>query len=268
MLRLSRTVRFAINSDQAVGPVARGPNGYAGVPAMTGLGRHYELEVACRGEADPRTGYFINIKDIDAAVRATAIPAISQACLREPQADPAGVMRSFLPGLNAELHGAVVSVRWRLSPYYSLEMATTDTPTVLLRQRFEFAAAHRLHAHDMSDEENRRVFGKCNSPSGHGHNYIVEPCVATRLDDQGRTRLNLAALERTVNDAVIEKLDHKHLNTDVPQFDADRGGVNPSVENIAKVCFDLLTGPVGAAGGELRSVTVWETEKTSCTYPG
>lgn len=268
MLRLSRTVRFAINPDQAVGPVARGPNGYAGVPAMSGLGRHYELDVACRGDADPRTGYFINIKDIDAAVRSTAIPAISLACLTDARADPVAVMRSFLPGLDGALRGAVISVRWRLSPYYSLEMATTDTHSVLLRQRFEFAAAHRLHTPEMSDEENRRVFGKCNSPSGHGHNYIVEPCVATPLNKDGRTRLNLAALEQAVNEAVIEKLDHKHLNTDVPQFDAARGGVNPSVENIAKVCFDLLTRPVSAAGGELRSVTVWETEKTSCTYPG
>ena len=132
----------------------------------------------------------------------------------------------------------------------------------ILRQRFEFAAAHRLHVPSLSDDENRRLFGKCNHPSGHGHNYVVEPAVAVPT---GMPAFALADLERLTHERVIERFDHKHLNLDTSEFGV--GGLNPSVENIARVCFDLLRESVHAAGGELVAVTVWETEKTCAAYP-
>ncbi|MFN0011628.1 MAG: 6-pyruvoyl trahydropterin synthase family protein [Phycisphaerales bacterium] len=271
MVRLTRTVRFAVNPATPAegagnGPVV--PNGYAGVPAMRGLGRHYELDVACLGCVDPRTGYFLNIKDIDAATRATAIPMIAHACHASPQADPAAVLSSCWGPLSAALGASLVSIRWRLSPTYSVEVTAPPhaVPAVaLLRQRFEFAASHRLHAAGMTDEENRRCFGKCNHPSGHGHNYVIEPSVAVPL---GAATMDLGQLESLVIRHVIDRFDHKNLNTDTAEF-GTATGLNPSVENIAKVCFDLLSGPISAAaaGARLRSITVWETEKTSCTYP-
>jgi 6-pyruvoyltetrahydropterin/6-carboxytetrahydropterin synthase len=271
MLLLRRTVRFAINPDPSSTPLAgprAGPNGYAGVPAFRGLARHYELDVTCRGTVHPTTGYLINIKDIDAAVRAAAIPLIAQACKDRPTVEPAGVLSEFLPALNSTLADSVQSVRWRLTPYYSVEMAPSAPAAAILRQRFEFAASHRLHSPSLSAEENRRVFGKCNNPTGHGHNYILEPAVAVTLDAQGRQPFALEDMERIVASAVIDRFDHMHLNIDVPQFDSGSGGgLNPSVENIARVSYDLLKNPIRQAGGDLRSVTVWETEKTSCTYP-
>ncbi len=275
MVRLTRTVRFAVNTPAPGAPGhAHAPNGYAGVPAMRGLGRHYELDVACLGHIDPRTGYFLNIKDIDAATRATAIPIIARACQAAPESDPASVLASCWPPLSAALANALQSVRWRLSPTYSVEVTARPTtppappgaPTsALLRQRFEFAASHRLHAAGMTDEDNRRCFGKCNHPSGHGHNYVIEPSVAVPV---GPACLDLVQLEALVLRHIIDRFDHKNLNTDTAEF-ATATGLNPSVENIAKVCFDLLAGPISAAGAgvRLRSVTVWETEKTSCTYP-
>lgn len=282
---LRRSVRFAINDPAAptLPPGATGQNGYAGVPAMRGLGRHYELDVGCLGRVDPLTGYFVNIKEIDAAVRAHAIGAIAHACHTTPHALPQHVIRGFWPALARGLHdaggggdphagpgGALDSVRWRLTPTYSVEMTRSEPHTALIRQRFEFAASHRLHAAGLSDEENRRCFGKCNHPSGHGHNYIIEPCVAVPVGGSGTT-LDLPALEAIVLREVVDRFDHKHLNTDVPEFTLP-DGLNPSVENIAKVCYDRLLGPIAAAGGArggatLRSVTVWETEKTSCTFP-
>lgn len=270
MVELTRTVRFSVNEAGGPSAAATAHNSFAAHPPMTGLGRHYELDIRCRGEVDADTGYFINIKDIDRAARATLIPAIAAACAHHPGAAPVQVLRDGLSALNSAIRAgdAVAAVRWRLSPYYSLEMSPQSPTIALLRQQFEFAAAHRLHVNTLSDEENRRIFGKCNNPRGHGHNYRVEPCVEVRADSAAPFTLQM--LERLTAERVINRFDHTHLNEDTAEFNTAKGGVNPSVENIAKVCFELLAPAIAAASSDarLRSVTVWETDKTSATYPG
>jgi len=267
MTTLRRTVRFCVNPGDPVDAAATQPvrNGFGGHPPMRGLGRFYELEIRCEGEPDAKTGYLINIKDIDRAVRTAGIPLIAAAARDEPERDAA----TLLPELVAAIAGAIpVEVRGvtlRLSPYHSLELATDDTRSVLIRQSFDFAAAHRLHVPSMSEEENRRIFGKCNNPSGHGHNYRVEPLVASPLDESG-PRLGLGELEEIVDRVVIRRFDHKHLNTDTEEFGEDLGRI-PSVEHIAQACYELLAPEIEAHGGTLRSVSVWETDRTGCTYP-
>jgi 6-pyruvoyltetrahydropterin/6-carboxytetrahydropterin synthase len=235
---------------------------------MRGLGRHYEADILCRGTLDPMTGYFINIKDIDVAARATLIPAIENACNTNPLAEPAEVLSAALPALNTALGGRLHSVRWRLTPYYSVEVTINSPPIALLRQQFEFAAAHRLHMPGISDQENRSIFGKCNNPRGHGHNYRVEPCVEVPLGDQSSRRFTLQDLEEITQREIINRLDHTHLNEDVPEF-APGKGVNPSVENIARMIYERLDPAIRTTGkaASLKSVTVWETDKTSCRYP-
>ncbi|MBZ0172655.1 MAG: 6-carboxytetrahydropterin synthase [Phycisphaerales bacterium] len=261
MVRLSRTIRFTIPDRPLEGSGGEsGLNGFGGKPTMCGLGRYYELDVRCTGDPDPQTGYLINIKAVDDAVRACAVPFIADQVSR-PGADPIGLIGPLLGTLRAALPVETPSVAWRLTPFLELEARMGDEK-VLVRQRFEFSASHRLHVPRLSDEENRRIFGKCNNPAGHGHNYRVEPCVAV---DPARP-LAFDAIESIVDQHVIEPLDHKHLNSQVAEF-SDEGGVNPSVEHIARVCFDRLAGPLCEAGAELRAVTVWETDRTSCTYP-
>lgn len=268
MLRLSRTVRCSINpAGDAAGVPLRAPNGYSAVPAMQGLGRHYEFTVTCAGEADRVTGYFINIQDIDRAVRQSLLPIIIRACADTPYADPAHVLRAALPPLQSALGGRVSHVRWNLSPYYSIQMHATDSAAAVIRQRFEFAAAHRLNVDAYTSEQNRAIFGKCNNASGHGHNYVIEPAVSVPLDNP--QPFTLAAIEQVVDHVIMQRFDHKNLNTDTPEFGP--GALNPSVEHIAKVCYDLLKPAIAAASSSraaLQAVTVWETEKTSCTYPG
>jgi 6-pyruvoyltetrahydropterin/6-carboxytetrahydropterin synthase len=234
---------------------------------MRGLGRYYELRIRCRGPVDEQTGYFINIKDIDRAARSVAIPFIAEACRERPSAEPGELLPEMLSRVSRALDGRLTALTWHLTPYYCVEMETGSLGTVLLRQRFDFAAAHRLHVPGLSAAENRTVFGKCNNPNGHGHNYQVEPCVAVELveDRQGFT---LADLERITSETVIGRFDHTHLNLDTEEFNA-RTGLNPSVEHIASVCFGLLREAITleGRGAQLRSVTVWETDKTSCTYP-
>lgn len=276
MVALTRTVRFSVNDgpDPADQPPVPS-NTFAAFPTMRGLGRHYELDIRCRGEIDPVTGYFLNIKEIDRAVRATMIPQIARATQdRYAAADPCVTLRDALPSLDGELDGTLATVRWHLSPYYSIEMsparqATPGSETfALLRQQFEFAAAHRLHVPALSDVENRTLFGKCNSPRGHGHNYKVEPCIEVTVPVTGAPTFTLADLERLTAEHIVARFDHTHLNEDTAEFGAGRGALNPSVENIAKVCFDLLAPHITAAGATLRCITVWETDKTSCTFPG
>lgn len=269
MIELSRIVRFCVDFGEAIAneppadwSATAGRNTFAGWPSMAGLGAFYQLEIRCRGEPDPLTGYLLNISVIDEAVRQHAIPLIQRAADQAPHSDPAALLQSLLSSLQGPLRSSLAAIRWHLSPYYSLAMTTRAPDRVLLSQQFEFSASHRLHVTQFSDQRNREIFGKCNNSNGHGHNYRLEVTVSRALDDP--QAIALPALERIVNERIIQRFDHKHLNLDAPEF----AQVNPSVENIAKVCFTLLTEPISLAGGLLRRVTVWETEKTSCTYPG
>ncbi len=265
-VRLSRTVRCTFNPGEP--PSAEGVNGYAGKPAMRGLGRFYVFDVLCIGEPDPLTGYLINIKDVDRATRASVVPLVAQAIDRDPASDPAALMPACVRGLGEALPCELESLRWWLTPTYCLEMHRADTNTVSIRQRFDFAAAHRLHVTSLSEDENRATFGKCNNPSGHGHNYQVEPVVEVTLDGPG-PHFSLANLERLTDQYVIERFDHTHLNEDTEEFGGPEGQ-NPSVEHIAGVCYRLLAPAIEAAShgtARLRSMTVWETDRTSCTYP-
>lgn len=266
MFELSRRVRFGVDlhvdADDSAAPGKH--NTFAGWPPLTGLGVFCEFEVRCRGEADSTTGYMMNISAIDAAVREHVLPIVSQAVQNRPAPPAERVLSDALAALQPALDHAVASVRWWVTPYYCLTMNAQTPDAVTISQQFEFAAAHRLHCASLSDAENDRIFGKCNNINGHGHNYRLEPVVAVPLDGSGgEPAMRLPDLERIVDQTVIQRFDHANLNQDLPEFRQ----INPSVEHIAKVCYDLLRDPITDAGGRLMRVTVWETEKTSCTYP-
>jgi 6-pyruvoyltetrahydropterin/6-carboxytetrahydropterin synthase len=272
MLELSRTVRFCVNDPPPAKAQARGEaprdNTFAAWPPMRGLGRYYELDVTCRGQADAQTGYFINIKLIDQAVLKHALPCIHRALTGadgSPDVPIGQLMREMLAALQPALRHSVVCIELGLTPTYKIALRSHDMDHVLIRQRYEFSAAHRLHVPGLSDQENRDIFGKCNNPAGHGHNYRLQVVVRLPIDPDGRTA-DIEQVDALVNRHAIEQLDHKHLNTDVPQF----AGLNPSVENIVKVIWDMLVnqfGPLGP-GAALDELSVWETSKTVCTYRG
>jgi 6-pyruvoyltetrahydropterin/6-carboxytetrahydropterin synthase len=271
-IELTRTTRFCVN-DPSFGDVASqiasDPNGFAAKPAMRGLGRYYSVDVTARGEPDATTGYLIDIKGIDRAVRSSVIPMIAKACHEDPTREPATLLPELVHALRGALPVELASLRWNLTPVTSITM-TTDTqasPTVILRTRVDFAAAHRLHVDSLSDEENRRLFGKCNNPSGHGHNYQVEPAVEAPIPESGAMPFTMHDLERLTDEAIVQAFDHTNLNTDPPDF--SKAGVNPSVEHIARVCYERLSRAIDAtgSGARLAHITVWETDRTRCTYP-
>lgn len=269
MVELRRTVRFCLNDSGGDAPGGADPprhNSHAAWPPMRGLGRYYELEVACRGEADPATGYFINIKHIDTAVRQYALPRVRAAAEGGGSQVPLGaLLRDLLHAVQPPLGDTVTRVALRLTPFLVYALEADDMKHAILRHRYEFSAAHRLHAAGLSDEENREVFGKCNNPEGHGHNYGLEVAVRVPITDAGHT-LAVEHLDRCVDENAIERLDHRHLNRDVPEFK----NTNPSVENISRVVWEMLVDAVGGLmeGAALEEVSVWETGKTVCTYRG
>jgi 6-pyruvoyltetrahydropterin/6-carboxytetrahydropterin synthase len=120
-------------------------------------------------------------------------------------------------------------------------------------RRYTLSASHRLHTAALSADENRAVYGKCNNPHGHGHNYVVEVLVSGAVDPETGMVVNMAGLDEVVRARVVERFDHANLNLD-PLF-ADRV---PTTENLSRVVFALLQDALPA--GDLERVRVEETE--------
>ena len=130
---------------------------------------------------------------------------------------------------------------------------------IYFSEKFEFAAMHKLWNDDFSEERNFKVFGKCANPTGHGHNYVVEVTVKIPT---GENSFRIGDFERMVDDELIKLIDHKNLNADVAEF----ATAIPTVENIATFAWDKLAGKFDSA--TLHCVTIWETDKTYCSYYG
>jgi 6-pyruvoyltetrahydropterin/6-carboxytetrahydropterin synthase len=125
--------------------------------------------------------------------------------------------------------------------------------TVLVGRRESFNAAHQLCDPDLSDEENRRIFGKC--ANLHGHNYVLEVTVAGEIDEATGYVLDLKFLSEVIGRQVIRDVDHRNLNTDVAWLK----GLVPTAENLALAIWERLRPEL--PDGLLRSVRVWETDK-------
>jgi len=130
-----------------------------------------------------------------------------------------------------------------------------------LGRRYRFSASHRLHTAHLSEEENFRVFGKCNNPHGHGHNYVVEVSLSGDVDPATGMIANLADLDAFVQRHVLEDFDHRSLNEDVLVF---RDTV-PTTEN---VCIEIFQRLKSFPGAKLERVRVEETGKNSFEYAG
>ena len=132
---------------------------------------------------------------------------------------------------------------------------------VLISRRFDFSSSHRYYREEWSEEENRRVFGLCALPNGHGHNYTLEVAVTGEADAQTGMVINLVDLESVVG-GVLEAFDHKHLNLDTPYFPQRI----PSTENLAVVLWDLVAREL--RGAKLERVRLYETDDLYVEYFG
>ena len=136
-------------------------------------------------------------------------------------------------------------------------------PTVRVTRRVHFSAAHRLHNPAFSDEENRRIFGLCNSPNWHGHNYELDVTVAGEPDPDTGFVVDLAELKRVIESRVVDALDHRNLNLDVPFL----AGLMTSTETLAVAVWKQLEGQIPGKG-RLHEIMLRETPNNSVVYRG
>lgn len=125
-----------------------------------------------------------------------------------------------------------------------------------MTRRYHFSASHRLHSGDLSEAENEDLYGKCNNPHGHGHNYVLEVTVAGQLDPVSGQLINLEALDEIVRESVLRQFDHRDLNSEIPEF----AGVVPTSENLALAVAERLRGKF-KGDSRLDAVRLQETKR-------
>ncbi|MEO9070733.1 MAG: 6-carboxytetrahydropterin synthase [Ginsengibacter sp.] len=132
---------------------------------------------------------------------------------------------------------------------------------VAVYRKEHFNAAHRLHNPAWDEEKNNKVFGKCNNPNFHGHNYELDVKITGEPGTDTGFVIDLKLLSDIIEVNVLEKLDHKNLNLDVPQFSK----LNPTVENIAIVIYDILRSKIDDKLD--LQIRLYETPRNFAEYP-
>lgn len=222
-----------------------------------GHGHNYVLYVTVAGQVDPATGMVINITDLKRIVNGV-LEQFDHKHLnedtpyfREQQPTTENLVRVLWGLIASALPAQVRLYRLRLyenddlfAEYYGGESASFS-------RRYQFAAAHRLHSAELSAEQNQALYGKCNNPAGHGHNYRFEVTVEGPVDPATGMVINLVDLDAVVQ-PLLDELDHTHLDRQHAFFQR-----HPSTgENIVRYLWQRLA---AALGERLRWIRLWET---------
>lgn len=235
-------------------------------------GHTYTLDVAVSGHINERTGLLVNIKELDRIVKEHVLNQIDGKCLNDRlsffQAHPAtpeniatyiaGTVHPLLPS-DVHLH----SVRLQPTPVLYTEWLSSlkEVSHMLLTKIYEFSASHRLHSDSLSAEENRALFGKCNNPNGHGHNYELEVTICGPINPITGRVLPPERLDAVVEREVLSRYDHRYLNLDVPEF----AHVVPSAEMIVQTIWERLR-PCIPAPARLYRLRLYETPRNLFEY--
>ena len=277
MVHLTRRVTFC------AGHVYRGAGlsdselqrafGIAAEPS--GHGHNYVLEVTIAGPVDPVNGMVVNIKDLDAVLKDllhpldhrmlnTALPEFKDGVPTTEKL--AQVIWARLPKTCGSGHAT--SLRLEEHPGLHVEIFAENPNMVYLTRSIEFAASHRLHTDQLDHTENVRIYGKCNNPHGHGHNYVAEITVKGEPDPRLGIVADIGAVDELLKKEIESRFDHKHLNLDTDYFKNKVA----TAENIAIVIWDLLKPKISIcrSGGkvELHKVRLIETARSWFDYYG
>ncbi len=135
---------------------------------------------------------------------------------------------------------------------------------IYLTRRERFSAAHRMFRQDWSDDENKKVFGKCSNPNWHGHNYNLHVTVKGEMSKENGFVMNLDTLKSIIQEKVIRKIDHKNINLEVDFMK----GLIATTENLAVAIWNELEPHIENEGAQLHCVKIEETENNSIEYYG
>lgn len=244
----------AAENELRFGPCSKAP----------GHGHNYELIVSMGGGLDA-DGMVLNLSDVKHAIKAEVTEPLDFHCLNHTWPEFAVELRpeAALPTTEWLLH----AIWQRLNPLLPLTaLRLYEQPTLwadylgnameaFLTIRTHFSAAHRLARPELSQGENETIYGKCARPHGHGHNYFLEVTVRGEIDARSGMVCDLAALQKLVQDLVVEPFDHTFLNKDVPFFTT----CVPTAENIALHIADRLNQPIAAIGAVLHKIHLQES---------
>lgn len=231
-----------------------------------GHGHNYQLDVSVKGSADPVTGMVMNVTDLKRIVN-DLLEQFDHKHLNEDtpyfkQLIPTteNIVRVLWNLLAPHMPQGVALAKLRLYEMQDLWADYEGEDEATFARSYSFSAAHRLHAQQLSDTENQALFGKCNNPNGHGHNYTLEVSINGQVDPETGMVIDLVEMDKQVH-GVIDQLDHKHLDHQIAGF-AER---TSTAENIVVYLWEQLT---PAFEGRLAHLKLWETRKNVFEYYG
>ncbi|MDR3710763.1 MAG: 6-carboxytetrahydropterin synthase [Capsulimonadaceae bacterium] len=274
---LKRRVRFSAAHNYWINGLSLEQNEslFGAYARAEGHGHNYLVEVTASGGLDERTGMVVNIAEIDHILKSEVVAVLDGRFLNKEveyfltrpatlENISAFVFERTSPRLPTGV--ALTGVRvWETTDLWADRTKRGETMSVSLTRAYDFSASHRLHSKKLTDDENREIFGKCNNPNGHGHNYEVEVTISGEPDERTGMLYSLEALDQVVEEEVLLPFDHKHLNLDVPDF-ADR---NPTSEVLTVVIWERLARRISVSGNpRLSKVLVRETARNSFEYRG
>lgn len=135
--------------------------------------------------------------------------------------------------------------------------------TIQLTRTYRFSASHRLHVDSLSEEENRKLFGKCNNPFGHGHNYVLSITVRGPINAETGILIPLSDLDAFIQQEIVSRFDHRYLNVELPEFSSQPA----TTENMALIIRDRLRARwneyFGSGAPVLAQINVEETKRNS-----
>ena len=210
-------------------------------------------------------GMVLNLSDVKHAIRSQVTEQLDFRCLNTawPEFDVESSQQAALPTTEWLLHAIWQRLATHL-PLRSLRLYEQSTlwadylgnsMEAFLTIRGHFAAAHRLAREELSASENEAIYGKCARPHGHGHNYLLDVTVRGQIDPRSGMLCDLAALQKLLDEEVLEPFDHTFLNKDVPFF----ATCVPTAENIALHIADRLKAPIADLGASLHKIRLQES---------
>jgi len=135
---------------------------------------------------------------------------------------------------------------------------------LFITRKVTFSAAHRLHNPELSNEENKNIYGECNNADGHGHNYVLEVTVRGHVSDKTGMVIDLKALKKIITENIVIKVDHKYFNHDV-DFLRD---IIPTAENLIIQFWKILKEVLSDYNAELYELKLYETDNNIVVYRG
>ena len=232
-------------------------------------GHNYVLTATIAGSIDPATDFLVDFRDLDGLLKEVTIPLdhrrldVEYQALAGREASAEALAVTLFGELFARVAAAIPRATLagvRLAENDTLWADAGGGADVELTRAYGFSAAHRLADPGKSEEENRRIYGKCANPQPHGHDYRFDVTVRGPLDPRLSTVTDLGALDAAVEELVVAPFDHRYLNVEVEPF----ATVLPTAERIAERIWQLLAPRVP----KLARVVVYETPRSAFTYEG